>query len=78
MKRAVREISYNDTLKFLNYIIDSNINLEKFIFLSTALVLGYRKLIISNENSGKTAFFLSYAKCKMETEKYLFEAQRDN
>ena len=67
---------YNATIKFVNYIIDSNINLDKFIFISTALVLGYGKLNISNENPGKTASFLPYAKYKMETEKYLFEAHR--
>jgi nucleoside-diphosphate-sugar epimerase len=67
---------YNATLKFVNHIIDSQLKLEKFIFVSTSLVLGYGKLNISEENPGKTASFLPYAKYKMETEKYLFEAHR--
>jgi len=75
-EKSCRRDIYNATLKFVNHIIDSKINLEKFIFVSTALVLGYGRLNISEANPGKTASFLPYARYKMKTEKYLFEAHR--
>ncbi len=75
-EKSCKKDIFNATLKFVNHIINSGINLEKFIFVSTALVLGYGKLNISEENPGKSAAFLPYARYKMETEKYLFEAHR--
>ena len=69
---------YYMTKKFVNHIIERGINFRKFIYISTALVLGYCKLNISEENPGKSALFLPYTKYKLETEKYLLGAHREH
>jgi len=75
-KNSCEKNIYKATINLVNYTINSGINLSKFIYISTALVLGYGKLNISEENPGKSAFFIPYTKYKLETEKYLFKANR--
>jgi nucleoside-diphosphate-sugar epimerase len=65
------------TENFVNHIMNNNIRLKKFIYMSTALVLGYRKLNICEENPGKPAS-LPYVQSKIKTEKYLLEAHKKN
>ncbi len=63
----------DSTKNFVNHVMNLNLNLKKFIYMSTALVLGYRKLNISEENPGEPAN-LPYVKSKIKTEKYLLDA----
>jgi nucleoside-diphosphate-sugar epimerase len=63
------------TENFVNHIMSSNIRLKKFIYISTALVLGYKKLNISEENPGKAAN-LPYVQSKIKTEAYLLEVHK--
>lgn len=56
---------------FVQHIIDSNIPIKRFIYMSSALVLGYRKLNISEENPGRPADKMPYVACKKRTEDYL-------
>ncbi len=65
------------TENFVNHIMSSNISLKKFIYMSTALVLGYKKLNISEENPGKPAN-LPYVQSKIKTEKHLLEVHKNN
>ncbi len=65
------------TENFVNHVIDNTNNLKKFIYMSTALVLGYKKLNISEENPGKPAN-LPYVQSKKKTEKSLLEAHKKN
>jgi nucleoside-diphosphate-sugar epimerase len=65
------------TENFVNHVIDNTNNLKKFIYMSTALVLGYKKLNISEENPGKSAN-LPYVQSKIKTEAYLFEEHKNN
>ena len=64
---------YLGTIDFVNHILASKIKFQRFIYLSTSLVLGYRKLNISEENLGKSALFLPYVKYKLEAERYLLD-----
>ncbi len=63
------------TENFVNHVMNTTTNLKKFIYMSTALVLGYKKLNISDENPGKPAN-LPYVHSKIKTEKYLLEAHK--
>jgi nucleoside-diphosphate-sugar epimerase len=66
---------YSTTKYFVNHVINLNLNLKKFIYMSSALVLGYRKLNISEENPGDSAN-LPYVKSKIKAEKYLLDAYK--
>jgi nucleoside-diphosphate-sugar epimerase len=63
------------TKNFVNHVMNLDLNLKKFIYMSTALVLGYRKLNISEEYPGDPSN-LPYVKSKEKTEKYLFDAHK--
>lgn len=62
---------FNSTINLVHHIKKSGIVLKKFIFMSTALVLGYRKLNISEENPGLSASHLPYVRSKKKTEEQL-------
>ncbi len=62
---------YNSTIDLVHHIKESGIDLKKFIFMSSALVLGYRKLNISEEKPGISANHLPYVRSKKKTEKKL-------
>ncbi len=62
---------YDNTIAFVQHIMESQIQLKKFIYISSALVLGYKKLHISEENPGIPASNLPYVKYKKKTEEYL-------
>ena len=64
---------YNATINLVTHIKKSCPNLKKFIFMSSALVLGYRKLNISEDNPGDPASHLPYVRCKKKTEKELLD-----
>lgn len=69
---------YQGTVDFVNHILASKIKFQRFIYLSTSLVLGYRKLNISEENPGRSALFLPYVKYKLEAERYLLDLHKKN
>jgi len=69
---------YDSTINFVRHIKDSNINLKKFIFMSSALVLGYRRLNISEANPGEPAIHLPYVRCKKKTEEELLDMHSNN
>ena len=54
-------------------LLDASVKTEarKFIFISSALVLGYRKLNICEENPGESACHLPYVRSKKKTEEKL-------
>ncbi len=59
---------YNSTINLVQHIDKNGIHLKKFIFMSSALVLGYRKLNISEASPGESADHLPYVRCKKKTE----------
>lgn len=69
---------YNSTINLVRHIKDKGIVLKKFIFMSSALVLGYRKLNISEENLGISANHLPYVRSKKKTEEKLLHMHNGN
>jgi len=69
---------YNSTINLVNQITKNRVNLKKFIFMSSALVLGYRKLNISEKNPGESASHLPYVRCKKKTEEKLLNMHNSN
>ncbi len=69
---------YDSTINFVRHIKNSSINLKKFVFMSSSLVLGYRKLNISEENPGESASHLPYVRCKKKTEEKLLHMHSSN
>ena len=69
---------YNNTVNFVLHVENSNTDLKKFIFMSSALVLGYRRLNISETNPGKPATHLPYVRWKKKTEEELLARHSKN
>lgn len=69
---------YNSTINLVDRIKKNSVNLKRFIFISSALVLGYRKLNICEENPGESACHLPYVRCKKKTEEKLLSMHSRN
>ena len=68
-------ICVNST-NFVQHIIENNIPIKRFIYMSSALVLGYKKLNISEENPGESVDEIPYVACKKKTEDYLINLHK--
>ena len=62
---------YNSTIELVHYLENNRIGLKKFVFMSSALVLGYQKLNISEANPGKSLCHIPYVRSKKKTEEKL-------
>ncbi len=62
---------YNSTIELVHYLKNNHIGLKKFVFMSSALVLGYQKLNISETNPGNSLFHIPYVRSKKRTEEKL-------
>jgi nucleoside-diphosphate-sugar epimerase len=69
---------YNSTINLVRHIKDKGVDLKKFIFMSTALVLGYGKLDISDTNPGMSTDHLPYVRSKKKTEEKLLLMHNGN
>ena len=69
---------YNSTINLVNHFRNDCPNMKKFIFMSSALVLGYKKLNISEDNPGDSACHLPYVRCKKKTEIELLSLHRSS
>jgi len=69
---------YNCTVDLARHIEDSHVDLKKFIFMSSALVLGYQKVNISEANPGRSVCHLPYVRCKKKTEEKLLSMHNGN
>jgi nucleoside-diphosphate-sugar epimerase len=69
---------YNSTINLVRHIKNSGVDLKRFIFISSALVLGYGKRNISETNPGVSADHLPYVRCKKKTEKKLLQWHNSN
>jgi nucleoside-diphosphate-sugar epimerase len=54
----------------------SNLSLKKFIYISTALTLGFDALNISEKAPGKSALYLPYVRYKKKTEDFFLDQYR--
>jgi UDP-glucose 4-epimerase len=69
---------YDSTINLVRHIKEKGVNLKKFIFMSSALVLGYGRLNISEANPGMSADHLPYVRCKKKTEEKLLHMHNGN
>jgi nucleoside-diphosphate-sugar epimerase len=69
---------YDSTINLIHRIKDSGIPIKKFIFMSSALVLGYGKLNISEKNPGNSADHLPYVRCKKKAEEKLLSMHKSS
>jgi nucleoside-diphosphate-sugar epimerase len=76
-KESCKKNIYEATVNFANHILKNKVNLKRFIYISTALVLGYGELNISEENPGKSAN-LPYVNFKVKTENFLQELHNEH
>ena len=69
---------YDSTVDLVRHIGDRGIAIKKFIFMSSALVLGYGKLEISENNPGNPADHLAYVRSKKKTEEKLLKLHKNS
>jgi nucleoside-diphosphate-sugar epimerase len=62
---------FDMTRSFVRRIRTSGVPLERFVYISTALTLGFDGRDISEERPGRSAFFLPYTRHKVRTESEL-------
>jgi len=77
-EKSCQKNIYQGTIDLVNHLLARKIKFQRFIYLSTALVLGYRKLNISEENPGRSALFIPYVKYKLEAERHLLDLHNKN
>jgi nucleoside-diphosphate-sugar epimerase len=75
---ACREGIYDLTRNLVEAARSSCSHLKRFVYVSTALTLGYDTCNISPDNPGKTVRFLPYVRYKMETETLLSDKYKMN
>jgi nucleoside-diphosphate-sugar epimerase len=66
----------NSSVNFVRHIMENDMPVKRFVYMSSALVLGYRKLNISEENPGEPADKIPYVSSKKKTEDFLFELHK--
>lgn len=69
---------YKSTIDLVRSIEHKKIPIKKFIFMSSALVLGYGKLGISETNPGDPTGHLPYVRFKKKTEDKLLNIHKNN
>ncbi|MCX8058416.1 MAG: NAD(P)-dependent oxidoreductase [Spirochaetes bacterium] len=74
---AKRDI-FDSTKNFFEKVIKNQNKLKKIIYISTSLVLGYKKLNISEKNPGIPLKNNFYVKFKKEAENYIINFCNDN
>lgn len=67
---------YHATENLVTWLAASAPRLERFVYVSTALVLGYGELGISPEKPGRSADFVPYVRWKRAAEEYVLGCQR--
>jgi len=74
-----RRNTYDTTRNLLGHLKTKGVSLKRFVYISTALVLGHRSANISEENPGRPARGVQpYVRAKMLTEALLVQEFREN
>ncbi len=71
-----RKHIYEATENLVKWLTASASRLERFLYVSTALVLGFGELGISAEKPGRSADFVPYVRWKRATEEYVLARLR--
>lgn len=69
---------YDTTVNLVEWAMRRCARLEKFIYISTALTIGYCADDISEDNPGKSAEYVPYNYMKKKTENFLLEKFRES
>jgi nucleoside-diphosphate-sugar epimerase len=69
---------FNITVNLTEWAIRNCVRLKKFIYISTALTIGYCANDISEDNPGKSAEYVPYNYMKKKTEGFLMEKFRQS
>jgi len=69
---------YSISVNLFNRIMELKLRLKKFIYISTALTIGFDGIGISEEKPGKSALFLPYAFFKKKTEDFFLNQYEKN
>lgn len=69
---------YDSTINLVHYMENNDFGIKKFIFMSSALVLGYGKLNISEKNPGDSIEHLPYVRSKKKTEEKLLSIHQSS
>jgi nucleoside-diphosphate-sugar epimerase len=69
---------YNGTIDLVHHIEENGLRIKRFIFMSSALVLGYGRLNISEKNPGSSTDHLPYVRSKKKTEEKLLSMHKSS
>lgn len=67
---------YDPTVRLVEALRGGGVSFDRFIYISTTLVLGWHGLNISEEKPGRPTHRISYAQAKRRTEEFLLEEHR--
>ncbi len=77
VEKACEMNIFQATINFVRKLQAEAIPLRRFVYLSTALVLGYNGIEISEERPGEGAEFLPYTRQKKRTERFLLSEHEE-
>ena len=77
-RRECKEQIYGITVNLVVWARENCPGLRKFLYISTALTIGYCADDISEENPGRSAAYVPYTYAKKMAEAYLLEQYRDS
>jgi nucleoside-diphosphate-sugar epimerase len=77
-RRQCRAQIYDTTVNLVRWTVRNCPSLEKFLYISTALTIGYCADGISEENPGRSAEYVPYNYTKKRVEEYLLEKNQEN
>lgn len=69
---------YENSVSFVRALEEKKIRFSRFVYISTTLVLGHKKIDISPDNPGVSADFLPYTRYKKKTEEFLLGEYKAN
>jgi nucleoside-diphosphate-sugar epimerase len=69
---------YDLTVNLVRKILDRGIDLDRFVYISTTLALGYLGTNLSEDNPGRSADFMPYVRAKKRAEAYLREKMKSD
>jgi nucleoside-diphosphate-sugar epimerase len=67
---------YEPTVRFVEALRVQGVSFDRFVYISTSLVLGWHRLDIHEEHPGRPTDHIPYARAKRQTEEFLLERHR--
>jgi nucleoside-diphosphate-sugar epimerase len=67
---------YEMSVNLVQKVLDKEMRLRRFVYISSTLTLGYLGTNLSEENPGRSTDFMPYVRAKKKVEAYLLEKER--